>query len=60
MQVNIFGSCGDGDCDEECEEEQMKSHKFYLSFENAICQDYITEKFFRAVERGLVPIVLGQ
>ena len=29
-------------------------HKFYLSFENSLCDDYITEKFFNILNSGLV------
>ena len=70
MEVSLFGKCasqfesnntwhcphhmGDG-----CLEE-LQRHKFYLAFENNLCIDYITEKYWRnSLERGLVPIVLG-
>ncbi|KAL9982593.1 hypothetical protein ACROYT_G004655 [Oculina patagonica] len=40
--------------------EEYQRHKFYLAFENSLCVDYITEKYWRnSLERGLVPIVLG-
>ena len=32
--------------------------RFYLSFENSICPDYITEKFSRAIKSFSIPIVL--
>ena len=32
---------------------------FYLAFENTICNDYITEKFWRTLDLKTVPIVMG-
>ena len=32
---------------------------FYLSFENSLCTDYITEKLWLRMEQGILPIVLG-
>lgn len=34
-------------------------YKFVLSFENALCHDYFTEKFWRPLYAGSVPIVRG-
>ena len=34
-------------------------YKFYLAFENALCPDYVTEKFFRTLKLPVVPIVMG-
>ena len=31
---------------------------FYLSLENSNCEDYITEKFWRSLSFGLIPIVV--
>ena len=39
--------------------ETLKDYKFYLSFENSLCQDYITEKFYLALYAGALPIVYG-
>ena len=36
-----------------------KDYKFYLSLENSLCQEYITEKFFNAMESGMIPVVNG-
>ena len=33
--------------------------RFYISFENAICADYITEKTYNALKLNTIPIVLG-
>ncbi|CAF3847874.1 unnamed protein product [Rotaria magnacalcarata] len=37
----------------------VSKYKFALAFENAICTDYITEKFWRPLKVGTVPIVYG-
>jgi len=37
----------------------LSRYKFVLSMENAICQDYVTEKFWRSLNVGSVPIYLG-
>ena len=36
-----------------------RDFKFYLSFENSLCRDYVTEKFFQIIDRKIVPIVFG-
>ena len=63
ITVDIFGSCSDKVCpysSEDCMSMLSKDYKFYLSFENSNCRDYITEKFFyNALQHDVVPIVMG-
>ena len=38
----------------------MNWAKFYLAFENSLCDDYITEKFHNILENfNTVPVVMG-
>lgn len=37
----------------------IADYKFHLAFENALCDDYVTEKLFRAFHVGSVPIYRG-
>ncbi|ODN06288.1 Alpha-(1,3)-fucosyltransferase C [Orchesella cincta] len=68
VPVDIFGKCGVEICrhgsDSSCSESEVwtklsQDYKFYFAFENAICLDYVTEKLFRTLELGLVPVVYG-
>ena len=63
IQVDIYGKCGHLKCsrsqENECWNKVDKHYHFYLAFENSICKDYVTEKFFNAMNHNVVPIVLG-
>lgn len=37
----------------------VAQYKFSLSFENAECEDYITEKLWRPLIAGSVPVYIG-
>ncbi|XP_013395516.1 alpha-(1,3)-fucosyltransferase 10 [Lingula anatina] len=37
----------------------MAGYKFTMAFENGVCDDYVTEKFWRPLQLGSVPIVFG-
>ena len=70
IPVSLYGKCATmfesnntWKCPRNMENDCLKEiqrHKFYLAFENSLCVDYITEKYWKnSLERGLVPIVLG-
>ncbi|CAF1221317.1 unnamed protein product [Rotaria sordida] len=59
--INAYGLCVENKCDknDNCEYKQSNLALFYLAFESQTCTDYITEKFWRALYYGMIPIVLG-
>ena len=44
---------------EDCYKMLETNYRYYLSFENSICQDYVTEKFFRPLKYDVIPITLN-
>ena len=68
IDVDILGRCGNIPCDtsfaqhaykDNCTRAVEKDYKFYLSFENSFCNDYVTEKFYKRLRGKSLPIVLG-
>ena len=61
IEVDIFGKCGSNSCTDRptCNHMLSTDYKFYLAFENSLCRDYVTEKFFNALVNDVVPIVYG-
>ena len=67
INIDIFGHCGKrcykgkkengAACQKKLAETGV--YKFYLSFENSACHNYITEKVYHSLNTGLVPIVYG-
>ncbi|BFZ13738.1 hypothetical protein BsWGS_16776 [Bradybaena similaris] len=64
IDVDIYGACGTLACDHgeerDCET-KLSTYKFYISFENSLCKDYVTEKLFRNIQyrSHIIPVVRG-
>ncbi|XP_067945286.1 alpha-(1,3)-fucosyltransferase fut-1-like [Watersipora subatra] len=65
INVEIFGGCTNNrPClkgDSECEAVLHHPYRFYLAFENSLCKDYISEKFWKTLHSDghFVPVVVG-
>ncbi|XP_058123234.1 alpha-(1,3)-fucosyltransferase C-like [Anopheles ziemanni] len=62
LEVDVYGSCGPLKCprgNPECDTMLDTTYWFYLSFENSLCVDYVTEKLYNALKHTIVPVVFG-
>ncbi|XP_067939187.1 glycoprotein 3-alpha-L-fucosyltransferase A-like [Watersipora subatra] len=66
IDVDIFGKCTNKKpcptkVDLKCEAKEHSQYRFYLAFENTLCRDYITEKFWKTLknEAHIIPVAAG-
>ncbi|ELU01962.1 hypothetical protein CAPTEDRAFT_143979 [Capitella teleta] len=71
IRVDVYGDCGTKKCvskevsgfsTDTCVWNLLDgsgSYKFYLAFENSLCEDYVTEKLWKVMKPNVVPIVMG-
>jgi hypothetical protein len=59
--IHVYGKCGTPcpNTIQDCRMVLSKKYKFYLSFENSLCKDYITDNFFDTLKHDIVPVVRG-
>jgi hypothetical protein len=67
--VDVLGKCGNLTCGVKnntlflksrlCRQRLSREYMFALAFENSLCEDYITEKFFDNIGHDIVPVVYG-
>ncbi|CAF1274794.1 unnamed protein product [Rotaria sordida] len=61
IDVKVYGRCGEScPSNMDCREFIAENYYFLLSFENSLCLEYTTEKFFATLEYPVVPVVLGR
>ena len=69
ISIDVAGGCAGNfknpihNCNSEGRDgcfEHIRNYKFYLAFENAFCDQYVTEKYwYNSLEFDAVPIVMG-
>ncbi|XP_005091991.1 glycoprotein 3-alpha-L-fucosyltransferase A-like [Aplysia californica] len=62
INVDIYGKCGNLSCPrsqfDQCQD-ILKTYRFYLSFENSFCQDYVSEKLLLLYKQRnhVIPVI---
>lgn len=63
LDLRKCGRCGEYTCAKQkndyCMSKVESDYYFYLAFENAICEDFVTERVVNALQHYTVPIVYG-
>ena len=58
LRINSFGKCL-FNMHRPVRDDDWRRAKFYLAWENSVCTDYITEKLWRTLADGVVPLYFG-
>jgi alpha-1,3-fucosyltransferase len=59
VDVDLYGRCGNRSCELQTKDciDIEKNYRFYLSFENTLCKDYVSEKVFKLLTQVVIPVV---
>ncbi|XP_052794254.1 alpha-(1,3)-fucosyltransferase C-like [Mya arenaria] len=57
LDIDMYGGCYSKKCYHENCNQPLEEYRFYLAFENSLCTDYVTEKYWDAISRDQIPIV---
>jgi len=57
MKIDIFGNCGKYKI--KGNDTFNMQYKFYLAFENSLCEDYITEKMYSWFSKDIIVVTYG-
>ncbi|XP_067948710.1 4-galactosyl-N-acetylglucosaminide 3-alpha-L-fucosyltransferase FUT6-like [Watersipora subatra] len=65
IDIDIYGDCGQASESKNYKREGFREllgekYLFYVAFENADCDEYITEKLWTSLSAGMIPIVRGR
>ncbi|KAH9364868.1 hypothetical protein HPB48_021706 [Haemaphysalis longicornis] len=62
VRIDVYGKCGNNTCwprGSKCHQKFAQEYFFYLSFENTVCKDYVTEKFYLTIQFDIIPVTFG-
>ena len=62
IHIDVFGKCSRKSCkkgSEDCLQSVIRNYFFYFSFENSLCNDYVTEKEFNWFNEDIITVVRG-
>ena len=59
IEIHTYGNAFGNKLSDQDYTKVVSSCKFYLSFENSVYHDYLSDKIYTAMKLGTVPVVLG-